>query len=173
MPTYERCLRARTHCGRDEFRKVLARMDDAGMLDFVIDSTEAREYAAGIFPVRKSAERDRLVTNRRPRNFLERNIGAARELYPHATQACDIVLPPGHVLRGSGDDLPDFFHTIRCSDRRTATNVFGPAVPLADVLHLAAAKRLLSECEAAVPSSRTVSRARWFAPRSALSRWVM
>ena len=120
----------------------LGALDEAGMLDFGLES-EVGEDEAGMFPFAKSADRDRLITNRRPRNARERKIGASADLFPHGCMLVDFVLSKRGGLRGSGDDLPDFYHTIEVSPARARSNVFGPPLRFSNVAHLAAGRRLV------------------------------
>ena len=114
------------------------------MLDFADADSICAEYVAGLFTVEKDATLDRLITNRKPENSRERSIGASRWLFPHPSQLGDTCLGPGECLRASGDDLPDFYHTVQTSEARTRSNAFGPRVPWASVAGLPAARRLLA-----------------------------
>ena len=58
--------RARMHCV--DYFGLLERYDDIGMLGFELDASLPSGQAAGHFPFTKSAEVDRLISNRRPRN---------------------------------------------------------------------------------------------------------
>ncbi len=133
---------ARTRCGRADLLRLLARMDAAGMLDFCREDEVDGKLAAGLFSIFKDTWADRLITNRRPRNSQEMPLGASRVLFPQASQLGDVVLKRGQRLRGSGDDLPDFYHTIRVSDSRALSNTFGPVLAWDDIAHLEAATRL-------------------------------
>ena len=134
--------RARMHC--DDYVGLLTALDTCGMLEFERDADLPRGQAAGMFPVAKSADRDRLITNRRPRNSQEEPIGASAELFPHGCVLCELQLRPSERVRGSGDDLPDYYHSIRVSEERARTNQFGPPVRFAEVAHLPAAQRLVA-----------------------------
>ena len=113
------------------------------MLEFALASEIDRRFVAGIFPVAKSATRDRPITNRRPRNAVERSVGASAELFPHGSVLTELQVPPGARIRGSGDDLPDFYHTVRVGLERARTNAFGRPVRVGQIAHLEAGKRLL------------------------------
>ena len=112
------------------------------MLDFGLES-EGGEDEAGMFPFAKNAGRDRLITNRRPRNRRERKVGASADLFPHGCMLVDFVLSERGKLRCSGDDLPDFYHTIEVSPAWARSNVFGPPLRFSDVAHLAAGRRFV------------------------------
>ena len=134
--------RARHYVRERDNVAFLGALDEAGMLDFGLES-EVGEDEAGMFPFAKSAERDRLITNRRPRNARERKIGASADLFPHGCMLVDFLLSRRGRLRGSGDDLPDFYHTIEVSSARARSNVFGPPLRFSDIAHLAAGRRLV------------------------------
>ena len=139
-----RPLRVRHYVRREDEIALLERFDDAGMLEFELASEVDRRRVAGMFPVAKSALRDRVITNRRPRNAVERSVGAPAELFPHGSVLTEIRVPSGFRIPGSGDDLPDFYHTIRVGPKRAHTNAFGRALRVEQIAHLDAGKRLLS-----------------------------
>ena len=134
--------RARHHVSPEREVELLECFDVAGMLEFILDDEIESKLVSGMFPVPKSAERDRLVSNRRPRNAHERSIGAAAELFPHGSMLTELLVGARARIRGSGDDLPDFYHTIRVSRERARSNAFGRRLRFRDVAHLAAARRL-------------------------------
>ena len=114
----------------------------SGMLEFALDEDINPRLVSGTFPVPKSAERDRLVSNRRPRNAVERSIGAAAELFPHGSVFTELLVGARARVRGSGDDLPGFYHTVRVSEARARSNAFGRRLRFRDVAHLVAARCL-------------------------------
>ena len=73
--------RARMHCV--DFLGLLGRYDDIDMLDFAIADTLPANQVAGQFPFKKTEDVDRLISNRRPRNFQEEALGASGQLFPH------------------------------------------------------------------------------------------
>lgn len=108
--------RAKFHCkDKAEF---FADLDEAGMLEAERPAVLrlagfGSHDTAGAFAVSKSATSQRFVTNRKPRNRLEVSIGTAADWFPHGTCFCDMRLQRGECVRGSGDDLPDYYHSIR------------------------------------------------------------
>ena len=137
--------RAVSHVTSSEYRKLLARQDAAEMIELEPAVTLGDSaMAAGMFAVAKSAGADRLITNRKPRNSQERGLGVSGSLFPHGTCFCDLQLGPRDVVFGHGDDLPDFYHTCRCSAARARTNAVGPIVSFGEVAHLRAAARAVS-----------------------------
>ena len=97
--------------------------------------------AAGAFPVAKSEDVDRFVSSRVPMNSLEESLGISRELMPHAACFCELQLGPNDIVRGSGDDLPDFYHTEACTRSRARTNQIGFFFTFKDIAHLECAQR--------------------------------
>ena len=134
--------RARHHVDPGREVELLECLDLAGMLEFALDADIDARLVSGMFPVHKSADRDRLVSNRRPRNAVEQRIGAAAELFPHGCMFTELLVGARARVRGSGDDLPDFYHTVKVSSARARSNAFGRPVRFRDVAHLAAARRL-------------------------------
>ncbi len=80
----------------------------------VPDFTEPLD-AGGLFAVRHKADRDRLIYDRRPRNSRERQFGWSR--LPAGCQWAQTVIPKDCVLRGSADDLSNYFYTLRQTPR--------------------------------------------------------
>ena len=74
--------RARHQVALEREVELLERLDVAGMLEFALDVEVDSHMVSGMFPVAKSTERNRLVSNRKPMNAYERSIGAAGVLFP-------------------------------------------------------------------------------------------
>ncbi len=122
--------RPRFHATRAESVAVLRRMDEGSLIELehvreLPVGPRGENLRAGAFPVFKSADTDRLVTSRTSANCREHSVGASRHLLPHASSLCEIILPPGSNLRGSGDDLPDFYHSEEVSRVRARSNQLG------------------------------------------------
>ena len=137
----------RTHC--TDTHELLRRLDAAEMLEAELETCLAEagyppEEAAGLFGVSKGGGRQRLVTNRKVRNARERSLGASGKLFPHSTQLCSVLLNARLRLRGSGDDLPDFYHTILTPPGRWPSNQVGPSLTLGEVRDFACVQRLLA-----------------------------
>ena len=139
--------RARSHVAHDDFPRLLGRMDEAGMVELIDDAEVDGRLVAQLFAVPKVWPAQRLITNRKPGNSQERPLGASRELFPHPCLLGDLrPLEPGEVMVGSGTDLPDFYHTVVCSEERARTNAFGPRLRLVELGDLPAAVRLRARC---------------------------
>ncbi len=137
----------RTHCS--DTREMLRRMDCAGMLEAGFEEDlENAGYpsveAAGLFAVDKGGGRQRLISNRKARNARERSLGASGQLFPHASHVCSVLLGEGERLRGSGDDLPDFYHSIATPAGRWPSNQVGPSFRLGAVREFGGVQRLLA-----------------------------
>jgi len=122
---------AKVHASKREWHKLLGRMLAAGMVRFVAAAEVPRgadgEFVTnGFFCVSKDAEHDRTITNRRPRNAVERLIGACGEWLPHGCSLVDLQVGADQAVITSMDDLSDYYHSIPTSDARTATNGLGP-----------------------------------------------
>ena len=74
--------------------ELFKKLDGSRMLSLLADSDVPRrlfdvkglvDITAGVFGVPKSADEDRLITDRRLANALERPVGAVRDLFPHAS----------------------------------------------------------------------------------------
>ena len=66
--------------------------------------------AGGFFCVGHKRDADRLVYDRRPRNHAEHRLRWAR--LPAGPLLRHILLPKGHSVRGSLDDLKVFFYSL-------------------------------------------------------------
>jgi len=122
--------RARVHASAAEWDRLLARLFAANMLRFVDpDDVPAGNYgervAAGFFSVPKSADTDRTICNRIPRNQLERLIGLAGDSLGHGAVWVELQLPRDKVMVFNLDDLADCYHAIPTPPKRTLTNAVG------------------------------------------------
>ena len=79
---------------------------------------------ASFFPVRKSDDVDRGITNRIPQNAWE--VGLPCAILPNGTQWSQVILDPDEVLRLSAEDLPTYFPLLRVPDAKARRNAVGP-----------------------------------------------
>ena len=70
--------------------------------------SEGRIISGGLFAVDHKAESDRIILDRRPFNELERRLVWAR--LPHGSL---LIVPKGFSIRGSGDDLSNYFYLLQ------------------------------------------------------------
>ena len=66
--------------------------------------------AGGVFCVHHKKDSDRMIYDRRPRNERERRFHWAE--LPHGCQLCQLVVGPDDIVRGSLDDLRNYFHSL-------------------------------------------------------------
>ena len=85
--------------------------------------------AAGAFAVRKDADKDRLIADRRPRNAGESQPGPVR--LPYAPRLRRMRLPPGKGLWLAKRDLSNCFYLFEVEPDRLARQVVGPRLPRA------------------------------------------
>ena len=78
---------------------------------------------SGLLCVKHTADTDRLIFDRRPRNAGEKRLNWAR--LPIGSQLSRIVLNPFHSLQGSGDDLQTFFPRLQQHPSALKRNAFG------------------------------------------------
>ena len=67
--------------------------------------------SGGLFAVDHKKESDRIILDRRPFNELERRLVWAR--LPHGSLLTQLILPKGFSIRGSGDDLSNYFYLLQ------------------------------------------------------------
>ena len=68
-------------------------------------------YPSGWFAVRHKKDKDRLILDRRPRNPFDRRFRWC--CLPHGTQLCQKVLKSKRTMRGSLDDLRNYFYSLK------------------------------------------------------------
>ena len=66
--------------------------------------------SGGLFAVPHKADSDRVILDRRPQNELERRFVMAE--LPHGSLLTQLIIPKGYSIRGSGDDLSNFFYLL-------------------------------------------------------------
>lgn len=79
--------------------------------------------SGGLFAVPHKAETDRIILDRRPQNELERRLVMAR--LPHGSLLTQLILPKGFSIRGSGDDLSNFFYLLKHTEEWLGRNCVG------------------------------------------------
>ena len=86
------------------------------------DST-GRLITGGLFAVDHKPESDRVILDRRPFNELERRLVWAR--LPHGSLLTQLIVPKGYSVRGSGDDLSNYFYLIKHHEEWLPRNAVG------------------------------------------------
>ena len=77
----------------------------------------------GLFAVPHKPHSDRIINDRRPLNELERRLVWAK--LPHGSMLTQLIVPKGQGLRGSGDDLQNYFYLLRHRPDWLPRNVVG------------------------------------------------
>ena len=90
--------------------------------DVPLDS-DGKPILGGIFCVPHKPGADRLINDRRPPNLHEGSLHW--ESLPHGSQLCLMILHPEEILRGSGDDLSNYFYLLSHSEPWLPRNAFG------------------------------------------------
>lgn len=67
--------------------------------------------SGGLFAVDHKPTSDRVILDRRPFNELERRLVWAR--LPHGSLLTQLIVPKGYSIRGSGDDLSNYFYLLK------------------------------------------------------------
>lgn len=77
----------------------------------------------GLFAVDHKPTSDRIILDRRPFNELERRLVWAR--LPHGSLLTQLIVPKGHSIRGSGDDLSNYFYLLKHHEEWLPRNAVG------------------------------------------------
>ena len=64
-----------------------------------------------------------VILDRRPFNELERRLVWAK--LPHGSLLTQLIVPPGYSVRGSGDDLSNYFYLLKHQDSWLPRNAIG------------------------------------------------
>ena len=73
--------------------------------------SSGRIITGGLFAVDHKPESDRIILDRRPFNELERRLVWAK--LPHGSLLTQLIVPQGFSIRGSGDDLSNYFYLLK------------------------------------------------------------
>ena len=77
----------------------------------------------GLFAVDHKEHSDRIILDRRPFNQLERRLVWAK--LPHGCLLTQLIVPPGYSIRGSGDDLSNYFYLLKHNQDWLPRNAIG------------------------------------------------
>ena len=115
----------------DQEKHVARRLLETGMAVPIPESDLPRTNAGrllvgGLFAVEKSDHQDRLIFDRRPENSTMRRLRWAD--LPSGTCFTRLLLKPSEYLRASGDDLRNFYYTLRLPDDWVPYNSLGRRV---------------------------------------------
>ena len=87
---------------------------------------DGRMLLGGLFSVRKNEKEDRLIFDRRPENATMDRLDWAR--LPAGACFCRLLLADNEILRGSGDDLRNYYYTLALPPDWVRFNGFGRRV---------------------------------------------
>ena len=109
-------------------RAVLAELFAADMIVLVPEEEVPRDaeggfILGGLFCVPHKSASERLINDRRPQNFHE--LLLSWESLPHGSQLGLLVPQPDEIVRGSGDDLQNFYYLVEHSREWIPRNCFG------------------------------------------------
>ena len=79
-------------------------------VDHALKDSKGNVISGGLFAVPHKPQTDRIICDRRPINELERRLIWAK--LPHGALLTQIILPKEYSLRGSGDDLSNYFYLL-------------------------------------------------------------
>ena len=94
--------------------------------EFALRDSTGRIITGGLFAVPHKESSDRIICDRRPLNELERRLVWAK--LPHGSLLTQIVVPPGFSIRGSGDDLSNYFYLLKHQESWLHRNMIGKPV---------------------------------------------
>ena len=93
-----------------------------------------RKLIAGLFGVHYKTGRLRLIVDRRPQNATEDRL--CWETLPHGSMLSQLYLEPNQHVRGSGDDLENYFYLPSHEPVWRPRNCFGRVFSGADAVAL-------------------------------------
>ena len=125
--------RVRVHCSYHKKIQLFKLLDQTKRLTLQAPAHVDPQLCAGLFSVVKSATRDRLILDARPRNCLEIPIERWIGSLAGGEALVNIVLPPACELRVSSNDLRDFYYFFSVGGARASRNIFAGAVRTQDL----------------------------------------
>ena len=88
-----------------------------------VKDCQGNTITGGLFAVDHKPESDRIILDRRPFNEIERRLVWAK--LPHGCLLTQLIVPKGWSVRGSGDDLSNYFYLLKQNDDWLPRNVVG------------------------------------------------
>ena len=115
----------------DEIVEVYSKLLDSGVATLIpqelaLRDNQGRIISGGLFAVPHKPHSDRIICDRRPLNELERRLVWAK--LPHGALLTQIIVPKGHSIRGSGDDLSNYFYLLKHKEEWLPRNTIGQPV---------------------------------------------
>ena len=93
----------------------------------VLKDSKGAPVVAGFFTVPHKPEQDRLITDRRPQNATEQRLHWAS--LPQGTLLTQFILEPWESVRGSADDISNYFHLLKHLEAWIPRNAVGRLIP--------------------------------------------
>ena len=94
--------------------------------ELALRDSQGRIISGGLFAVPHKPHSDRIICDRRPLNELERRLVWAK--LPHGALLTQIIVPKGFSIRGSGDDLSNYFYLLKHKEEWLPRNTIGEPV---------------------------------------------
>ena len=115
----------------NEIVEVYSRLLESGVATLIPEKMALRDEAgsivsAGLFAVPHKCDSDRIICDRRPLNELERRLVWAK--LPHGALLTQLIVPKGFSVRGSGDDLSNYFYLLQHRPEWLPRNAVGQVV---------------------------------------------
>ena len=117
---------------QNELWHLFWRWDQAHRLCLALGDEIDTSHCSNLFCLSKPDGELRQIIDRRPRNSLELDPPKDAPKMGHASSFVDLVVPSKGCIRGSLDDLRNFYHAFRVSDERAFSTPVGPVWHLRD-----------------------------------------
>ena len=111
---------------QSELWHLLWKWDAVGRLTLTLDEDVPEGQSCNLFCVPKADDEIRQIIDRRPRNSIERPPPKDTPKMGHASSLVNLLVPPLGCIRGSLDDLRNFYHEFEVSRERALSTVVGP-----------------------------------------------
>ena len=92
--------------------------------EMAIRDRTGKVIRGGLFTVPHKESSDRLINDRRPQNRAEQRLCWAS--LPHGTLFTQLIVSPNEDVRGSGDDLSNYFYVLAHNPKWLGRNVISP-----------------------------------------------
>ena len=112
----------------EDVGEVNRKLLDSGVATLIPEELAMRDsrgniISGGLFAVDHKLHSDRIILDRRPFNELERRLVWAR--LPHGSLLTQLIVPKGFSIRGSGDDLSNYFYLLKHHEDWLPRNTVG------------------------------------------------
>ena len=138
---------------RAELLRIFALWDSLGLLDIHPCPSHPRALCR-IFGSFKNPLQDRMIGDRRGPNSVEGRVRGVSHELPQGNLLALYRAKPGCALCGASTDRSDYYHQIRVTTSRSASNVVGPPFKLSELGRLAAHENFLRRGLDALASDR-------------------